>query len=103
MNGKTWRAKFHYDGQLAMKVIRGLVGQNVTITHELLVNCRQARAAYFDALKKDQNEKKKKVTEVKEQEKKRSKLFEKENAAWLKVKENLEASIRSKQVIIKKP
>ena len=73
---------------MALKIIREEVmrvhgTENVTITHELLVNCRKSRAAYFDALKKEQDEKKKKekLTEVKEQEKKKLKLFEKESAA----------------------
>ena len=87
---------------IAMKIIREEMmrtggTENVTITHELLVKCRRAHSAYFNALKKEQNEKKeRKLTEI-EQEKKKLKLFEKENAAWLN--RNLEVSIRSKKII----
>lgn len=50
---------------MAIKIIREEMmrvggAQNVTIIHNLLTSCRKARAEYFDALKKEHDEEKKK-------------------------------------------
>ena len=50
---------------MAMKIIREEVmrtggTENVTITHELLVKCPKALSAYFNALKKEHDVKRKK-------------------------------------------
>ena len=62
------------------------------------VNYRKVRSAYFKEEEEEEEKKNEELAEVLEEEKKKLKLFEKENAAWLKLKENLEAiSINPKQ------